>query len=159
MIYTVKNVKNFQGREGYGFECSLYKDGKKIGTVTDTANGGMIDFYLNKGEKEILDTYCKTIPNEPYEQGISITEKQFNQIYPHGRPTDCDIFLYNLVDGFEKMKKYRKWCKKDTVYRIETDDKGFYRTIKKPYDNWMREYLKKRYKGQGLIVVNELIKN
>ena len=30
-IYTVKNVKNFQGREGDGFECSLYKDGKRIG--------------------------------------------------------------------------------------------------------------------------------
>ncbi len=149
MVYTVKNVKNFQGREGTGFECSLYKDGKKIGTVTDIANGGEVDFYLDKGEKEILDTYCKTLPKTHHR----------SKLFPEGIERDCDYFVTELVDDFEKMKKYRKWCKKDTVYRIETDDKGFYRTIKKPYDNWMKEHLEKRYKGQGLIIVNELIKN
>ena len=57
--YTVKNVKSFQGLEGQGFECSLYKDGKKIGTCTDTASGGEIDYYID--EEEFLE-HIKGLP-------------------------------------------------------------------------------------------------
>ena len=46
--YTLKSVKNFMGREGYGFSANLYHNGKRIGEVTDTANGsGEIDIYLD----------------------------------------------------------------------------------------------------------------
>ena len=63
MKYTVKNVKSFMGREGYGYSCSLYKDGKNIGTVTDTADGGEADpqfKHLEERVKELRD-YVKLI--------------------------------------------------------------------------------------------------
>ncbi len=148
MGYTVKNVKSFQGREGYGFECSLYKDGKKIGTVTDTAGGGMTDFYLNKGEKEILDTHCKTLPKWGSEYG----SKEYD--------TDCDIFLNSLVNDFEQQKQYRKWCKKGkvTVYRIDKQKKGTYSLLSTSYNEVVKASLEKKYEGKGLVIVNELIK-
>ena len=148
MVYTVKNIKSFQGREGYGFECSFYKDGKRIGTVTDTADGGMIDFYLDKGEKEILDTHCLTLPKWGSEYG----DKEYF--------TDADIFITGLVSDFEKQKQYRKWCKKDTVtvFRTNEDKKGSYRVKPVPYNELVKTCLEKKCKGKGLIIVNELIK-
>ena len=53
-IYTVKNVKTFTGMEGLGWECSLYKDGKRLGTVLDDAHGGMLIFHIDKAEEKIL---------------------------------------------------------------------------------------------------------
>ena len=46
--YTLKAVKHFMGNEGYGFSANLYYNNKKIGEVTDTANGSCeIDIYLD----------------------------------------------------------------------------------------------------------------
>jgi len=145
MNYTVKSIKNFQGREGTGYSCSLYLDGKKIGTVTDTAGGGETDFYLDNGEKEKLDAYCKTLPVKKFSENMTI-------------PTDCDWFVSDLVDEYEKQKKYRKWCKKETVFRIDGDKKGSYRVINKPYSDDIKKALEKNYAGKGLVIVNELIK-
>ena len=51
--YTLKTVKNFMGREGYGFSANLYYNGKRIGEVTDTANGsGEIDIYLDMDSRD-----------------------------------------------------------------------------------------------------------
>ena len=149
-IYTVKNVKDFIGREGHGYECSLYKDGKRIGRVTDTAGGGMVDFYLDKGEKEILDTHCKTLPKWGKEYGDSEYD------------TDCDHFVTSLVSAFEanahKMKQYRKWCKNQTVFRVVGDKDGEFRTLSQPYTESIKAHLEKKFVGQGLVIVNELIK-
>ena len=144
--YKVKNVKSFQGLEGYGYECSLYKDGKKVGTVTDTAGGGMVDFYLDKGEKEILDAHCMTLPKWGSEYG----DNEYD--------TDCDIFLGSLVEDFDRQKQYRKWCRKSTVFRIDGDKKGNFRTLPHHYTTQMKFQLEVKYKGKGLVIVNELIK-
>lgn len=144
MEYTVKNVKSFQGMEGYGFSCSLYRKGMKIGTVTDTASGGMIDFYLNEGEKGVLDTYCSTLP--------------VRKIKEMTIPTDCDIFISGLVEKWEKLKQYTRWCKKQTIFRVDGDKKDEYRVISKFYDDKVKNHLEKKYKDKGLVIVNELIK-
>ena len=109
--YTVKNVKSFRGMEGYGFECSLYKDGKRIGTVTDTADGGMLNFYFNdRSEEKILDDFCKTLPKWGSEYG--------NTEYD----TDADIFVNNLVNKFEEDKRWKKKCKTKTIVKVTPND-------------------------------------
>ena len=46
--YTLKAIKTFMGNEGKGFNANLYHNGKKIGEVTDTANGCCeIDVYID----------------------------------------------------------------------------------------------------------------
>jgi len=158
MGYTVKNLKSFQVREGYGFECSLYKDGKRIGTVTDTAHGGMIDFYLDKGEEKILDDYCDALPKEQWGNDDCIPKAQFDKFYPKGRAIDKDLFVANLVDKFEKNKQFKRWCKKQTVYRIDGDKKGSYRTMPILYDSRVKASLENKYKDKGLVIINETIK-
>ena len=161
MKYTVKSVKNFQGREGYGFECSLYKDGKRIGTVTDTASGGMIDFYLDKGEEQIFIEYCKTLPKEQWnEEKSSITKEKWDKLWVGGRAVDPDCFITDLVNKYEQQKQYRKWCKKNTctVYRTDENKKGQYTVLSIPYNSITKAQLEKKHENKGLVIVNELIK-
>ena len=127
--YSVKNIKTFTGREGHGFESSLYRDGKSIGKVVDVANGGSINFYLDKEEIERLDKYC----------------------------SDKDIFLCRLIDELMNMKQYKRWCKKQTVFCIDGDQEGKFRTINKIFDDKVKAYLVKTYPDCGLRIINEEI--
>lgn len=148
--YEVKNVKSFMGREGYGYECTLYKDGVRIGTVTDTADGGCADYYLNKGEKELLDTYCKTLPK--VDSGLDCGDEDSTI------DVDADIFVARLVDEYEKSKEMRGWCRKGTIFRINGMEEGRYRSLKSKFSQQVKEYLEKKYAGQGLVIMNETIK-
>lgn len=150
--YTIKAVKSFMGREGYGFECSLYKDGKRIGTVTDTAHGGIADFYLDDGEKEKLDAYCETIPKEPW-SGF-LTKEDFNKLYPDGFPTDCDALLSQMVDAFEKTKRYKRLCKTKTIYLLKDSPESLW-SIKRQYSAVVAEQLRAKEGDNLQEIVNE----
>jgi len=144
--YTVKNVKSFMGREGYGFECSLYKDGKKIGTVTDTAGGGMTDFYLDDGEEKILDDFCLTLPKWGSEYG----DNEYD--------TSSDIFLSNLVEEFEVKKKLKKDCKTKTLVKVMKDGKEQIYIYKCAFSEKIKTAIKTRdYPDTDIVFVNETI--
>lgn len=51
-IYGIRlrNLKTFTGMEGTGFSASLYLDRKKVGTVSDIANGGSMEYVWTKYE-------------------------------------------------------------------------------------------------------------
>lgn len=112
MKYTVKNVKSFTGREGYGYSCSLYKDGKRIGTVTDTADGGPADLYLNSRELEQeLRDYVDTLPSFKF-QDMDI-------------PQSVETFLDSLIDDFQNAKQLAKLTKDNWVYRFKSKEGKF----------------------------------
>ena len=144
-MYQIKNVKSFQGREGLGFECSLYKDGKKIGIVTDTANGGMTDFYLDKGEKELLDKYCETLPP------IVFDGRDFEM------PASCDTFLSGLVDEWDKQQQIKRWCRTKTVFSLAGDAPGNYRTINSKYCLKVKKHILNKYKDKNPTICNETV--
>jgi hypothetical protein len=146
MGYAVKNVTSFQGREGIGFEASVYLDGKKIGKVTDTANGGEIDFYLNAGEREKLDKFCLTLPK----WGSEFGDEEYN--------TDADIYISNIVNEFELNKKLKRWCRTKTVFKLASYKDGEYSTIKAKFDGKVKAYLLGKYSKKGLVIMNEVFK-
>ena len=41
--HSLKAVKTFMGREGYGLNANLYRGKKKVATILDDANGGEMD--------------------------------------------------------------------------------------------------------------------
>jgi hypothetical protein len=147
MGYAVKNVKSFQGREGIGFECSIYLDKKRIGSATDTASGGEINFYLDTGEREKLDKFCLTLPKwgSEFQDG-----KEFN--------TDADIYISNLVNAFELNKKIKGWCRTKTVFKLASYKDGEYSTIKAKFDGKVKAYLLGKYSKKGLVIMNETFK-
>lgn len=58
--YAVKGVKTFRGNEGYGFNATLYKDGKAIAFVIDDANGGCYSYeWKDDAERVPFVEYAK----------------------------------------------------------------------------------------------------
>jgi hypothetical protein len=152
--YEVKNVKGFTGMEGYGYECTLYKDEARIGTITDPAEGGEPHFFLNQGEKELLDQFCKTLPKTPLDSDdLDVLKEK----YPDGMDVDASTFIARLVDEYEGLKQLKKWCKKETLFTLEGDKKGHYRTVKLPYSPLVKQRLEQKYLNQGLKIVNETL--
>jgi len=150
-MYTVKGVKSFRGREGHGFECSLYKDGKKIGTVTDHANGGEVDFYLNDGEKEHLDAHCASLPLEP------CVHEFMKKDYPDGYPVSCDALLCRLVDEFETHKRNKRVCKTKTMVKVVEKGKDTFYTYPAKFSIALRDAIKDRdYPNTDVIFMNEV---
>ena len=63
MKYELKAVKTFRGMEGQGFNANLYRDGKKVALVMDSAHGGCYDYeWTSKDERKIFDDYIETLP-------------------------------------------------------------------------------------------------
>ena len=61
MKYEVKNIESFRGRQGIGYRCDLIKNGEKVGTVEDYANGGAPLFRMNRSEVDGLKNFAKEI--------------------------------------------------------------------------------------------------
>lgn len=140
-VYEVKGVKSFIGLEGYGFNATLYRDGKKVAFVIDDANGGCynFDFVSNEAENE-FNAYIKTLPEIEF-QGSKLT-------------VDSDIFVGELVEQYETGKKLKSWCKTKTVFILKSDKAGEYRTVLHVYTDAVRKFLESKYKDDLLEVVN-----
>lgn len=96
--YSVKGVKNFRGNEGYGFNATLYRDGKAIAFVIDDANGGVYSYeWKDKAEEKLLDDHVKTLP-KVHEHGMELT-------------VDADWFVSDLVDDYNLEKDAAKMVK------------------------------------------------
>ena len=61
MKYEVRNIESFRGREGIGYRCDLIKNGDKVGTVEDYADGGALLFRMNRSEVDELKNFAKVI--------------------------------------------------------------------------------------------------
>jgi hypothetical protein len=144
--YQVKNVKSFQGRQGYGYECSLYRGGKRVAKVVDTASGGEVDFYWEDSKETRVDVTvhgCSdrvcTFKATPEEKILleHVGPMFYEEPSFDGKPMRLGIdgFLAQLVDKFEEMKQYKAWCRKGTVFRLKGDKEGSWRILRIPYSN------------------------
>lgn len=147
MNYTIKGLKSFIGQEGYGYNVSLYRDGKRVAFIIDDASGGEVDFqWLDwKGghslEEMTLLKFLEGKMSPPCFEGD--TESQMD---PSG-------FVASLIDDYEIDKKLRALCKKNTLIRITGDPEDSYRTIKKPFSPAVRERVIKLVQDSGKEVI------
>lgn len=160
--YEVKNVKSFTGREGYGYECSLYCDGKKVAKVLDEANGGECYFswddYKSEKVKVTYERYgtertVKATPAEAafYEHLKGKTYEFYGETNNHCQ----DTYVGHLVEVYEQNKQIKKWCKKETVFRLKGDKEGSFRTVKAPYDSRVQAFIDKKYGDKVEEVLNK----
>lgn len=117
----LKNVKTFQGKEGNGFSASVYLDGKRIGTVTDSAFGGEYDYDIpSDAQKKISDRIDGYRTAHPMLDGLAIYEMPVEEVWKRCEngtlPTekDCswDLFFYDIVQLHDAEKTYKKGVKK-----------------------------------------------
>ena len=158
MNYEVKGVKTFRGMEGYGFNASLYRDGKKVALVIDEGNGGdynfeWFDFKLPRVEATIngLDgeLKVKVTPEE------SIFLQYVKENTDASDYEGADTVVARLVDKFEENKKLKQYCKKKTLFRLKSDpDDGSWRTCGGTTEK-TREFITAKYGDQVAEIAND----
>jgi len=136
--WEVKNVKTFLGREGQGFNATIYRNGKKVGFAIDDASGGMVDLDFNTVEDERdFFKFAGTI-HEPWEyddKGITYTG---------------DLLAGALVEIKEDMQR----CKKHMVIRLASAPHEIM-IFNGKYAPDLLAYAQKKYGEDLLEIVNE----
>jgi len=72
--YSIKNYKRTSGREGHGYEVTLYRLGSRIGTVVDYGDGGCADFHIESEFRSIVQTELDTIARTIYPEFSSLSD-------------------------------------------------------------------------------------
>jgi hypothetical protein len=176
--YSVKSVKSFMGREGYGFNANLYRGKKKIAFVRDDASGGEVDVdwtcgkppmnrddypteeasqqawaeyhQANQVEKDLLETHLNTLPPAPssYEGVEPLTIDEGWFV------TDC-VSKYEADRDLRKMKKQ---CSAKTLFRKSDAGYGQYQILNSPCDDSVRARLHRDF-GNDVEIFNDVLAN
>ena len=96
MKYEVKNLKTFNGHDGGGFECSLYKDGKRIGTVFNAGYGGCHEYTF--ADRTIEATVRAELTALAVEQDSEVA----------GYTEADDIYIEHLLESYENNRQAKK---------------------------------------------------
>lgn len=132
-VYSVKNIKTFTGREGKGFNATLYRDGIKIALVIDSANGGELSFqwdnHADRKEERLLEAYCKSLPQIEFWKDSGL----FDQT--------PELYISALVENFGFRKKMKNQLQKRTIFLTD----GHLREYNRPYTQDIQEQIKKTF--------------
>jgi hypothetical protein len=148
MAYTLKGLKSWRGREGYGFQVKLVSDGKVIAEVTDDANGGPIRWDIR--DQAAMRTFG--VAHGMVFTNLSGWEKELEveEVYATA--------ICEMVDALENAQRHKKqvrrWCKTETLFRLPDDKEGAYRTIKAVYAPPVRKFILQKY-GPTVTIANE----
>lgn len=116
-MYEVKNVKTFQGHDGQGFTCTLWREGKKVADVRDFAFGGEYEYdFISPAEEKILDDHVKTLPKttNPYDNVLM--------------DMNTDMFVGMMIDDYETRKNVKRILSKKIIFQ----SKGELREYRNP---------------------------
>lgn len=103
MKYEVKNLKTFNGRDGGGFECSLYKDGKRIGTVFNGGCGAGNYYDFGKTEPKTEQRLIREL------QALAVEQDPTCDGYCEAH----DLYIDHLLECYENNRQ----AKKGILYR------------------------------------------
>lgn len=134
--FTLNGIKTFVGREGYGLNANILKDGKKVGVVLDDARGGEVDidfkdrnidaefhaftaaWFDANGERE------KSLARLA-EWGSAVTPETYNP----SAQSMAETWINNFVDSAKEEKWMKAQAKKKTLFRIKGDKPGEWRNV------------------------------
>lgn len=143
-MYEVKSVRTFMGTEGYGYNCNLYRDGKKVAEVIDTADGGAVNFYWEaKGEAEAFHQYALSLPM------IDMSKWGMADV-----PQDIDTAIGGLVDEYENTKRLKRLCSTNWVYKFKNHKTDEIACFKKNHPD-IRKVIETKYEDQIVECIND----
>jgi hypothetical protein len=128
--YWIKNLKNFKGHEGEPlFQCSVYKDGKRIGFFSEDSWGGpaQLQDFKQKDEDALCD-YAKSVDSKPWGESYH-------------------KFIAQIADAVDEIKWFKRQCRKKTLFYIGKK----LMEIRHPFCAPVEKALKDRH-GEVLIV-------
>lgn len=168
-MYAITKIRTFQGREGYGLNATITRDGKPIAFVLDDANGGemRIDFRnpgqtpksfhgtttqsATEAEKVFFDFARQWWNTAPEAQAVREQHADLLRKYPNsgrGEPTGfgcaCD-WINTMVDH----ARFVKMAQKKTLFRLKDDQPGTWRALSGgAYNAEAQKYLDQKFPGK-----------
>lgn len=136
MGYEIRKFKSFRGREGYGFNLELWKDGVKVAFVMDDASGGSyrFDWFDKKCEESFTAEAKAKFPDRQWEQG--------------------DGLLAEMVDDFTNARRLDRLAKKKTLFQVGAEiGSDTFHTISLPFDRKVHGFFfSQKYSGKKVFV-------
>lgn len=147
-MYTLTKIKTFIGREGYGLNADIERDGRKVAFVLDDASGGevRVDFFVGmrsdgaeqrKAAHEFALAWYKTAEEAARIYGDKVTGAEA-----------LVCWINEAADLHATKKKFDRAAKSQTLFRLKGDKKDNWRTIKHSYVPKIQEFLDKKYGDQ-----------
>lgn len=128
MNYHVKNVKSFEGMEGYGFNATLYRDKKRVAKVIDEGNGGPKIFRWYDTDAEKIEATVTT--PEGKQTTVKRTPEEHAYI-EHAKETENasvdfahELLISRLVDDYENNQRLKRHCQNKTLVKFKSDAEG-----------------------------------
>ena len=145
MKFTLKNIKfsEFASHDSNCFQATVYIDGKRSGVVNNDGWGGCNNYQWNsKDIEDKVRTWELAQPKLP---------SKYND---DGLDFDLDFLIHDLFCSDGDRKQRQKWAKSGrvTVYRLDGDEKGSYRTIEGSVEHHLPRI---RAKHEGATVFNK----
>ena len=147
----VKSVKIAQhmSEETLAFTASLWVNGKRVGYLKNTGQGGPtnIDLYIMKDGGIVRSDYTFDDLDEYVKESHSDLEY-----------CDVEFFLYSLVCDEDERRENKKLCRKGTVIRKPGCEykEGEYEMYKIPYTPEFAVRIRKEL-GEDTYILNEHI--
>ena len=150
--YIVKGYKRLHGWDPGedGYQVSVLKDGRKIGTFGMEANGGCEHFDMD-------NTLYKELVKHAHE-ALGKMDEYKNPEADWSHSSVASEYCEQLVNEAEDLKDRRRWSKKKTLFNLSGDEKNifgryaFHRTITAPYSPKVHQHLLKKY-GKKLVEI------
>ena len=135
MNITLKNLKVAEhlSEETLAFTATVYVDEKRIGTAKNDGHGGCNFYYwTDRIAGDALEAYAATLDDfEP-----------------------LDGLIADLIDRELSRKWYKRHCKNKTLFRVNGDDEGSWRTINRPFGPQVQAFLAQKYPNQISEIAN-----
>lgn len=147
MNITLKNLKiaKFLSQETTAFSATVYVDGKRVGTASNSGHGASNFYRFDDPKLEAkLEAWAATLPKM--------------QVYDTELSMDLDLVIDGIIQKMEYDKQVARSCKKKTLFLLEGDDpEAGWRTVKAPYDARVQAFLDNKYGAKVVRILNKEI--
>lgn len=156
MNITLRKIKIVErlSEETQCYTAELCLDGVKVADASNRGTGGSDDYYFKDQKvRKAMEDYAKSLPPHanPYDPANPF-------------PADLEWLISDLLEKHEAerheakvLAQKKRWCAKETVFRLKGDKEGNYRTVKHVFDQKVKEFIVKKYGDQLLEILNETL--
>lgn len=165
--FSLKNIKEYVGEDGYGLTASMYLHGKRIGSYTDHADGSpeIVSYVSDEAEKEmrkLIVSYAKDHPDS-YIVDMYLADpkrykedcEKFKRNFPYIPDEDITIESMSSNSAVYIVEDFLKLKEAERLYKLYVK-KGFQVISLKGHQvtaypsNWSDEKIKEEAKGQKI---------
>lgn len=153
--YGLRGIKTFQGRDGYGLNATLTRNGKAVCTLLDEGCGGMMffDWHDRRGGASAEEDRFKAFIEI---QRAEIPADKKNEYDMNEREMfDGEMWVNQKVDEIQNERRFKRICKTKTLFQVGDEiGSDSFRTIK-GVGAQLQSLIQKKYAGQPVFFLND----